>query len=63
MDFEQWCYSKQIKGNWKEALYHSLAEKYDDLDATGESEWATEWSAVLDHVAKSLPSIKGNVLR
>lgn len=30
MTFDEWCYSKNIKGNWKEALYHSLYATHEE---------------------------------
>ena len=57
MNFEEWCCSKQIKGNFKEALYHSLAAKdgADKIESLGQDEWAKEWKLLLDRImAKAL---------
>jgi len=52
MNFDEWCYSKQIKGNWKEALFHSLAAKFGRVDKIPNDEkvWAEEWRVVLDRI-------------
>lgn len=52
MNFDEWCYSKQIKGNWKEALFHSLAAKFGGVDKipNDEKSWAEEWRVVLDRI-------------
>ena len=57
MNFDEWCYSKQIKGNFKEALYHSLAAQHgaDKIESLGQDVWAKEWKLVLDKfMAKAL---------
>lgn len=49
MTFNEWCSSKQIKGNFKEALYRSLAAEYtiEKIDGLGQDVWAEEWNKVL----------------
>jgi len=49
MTFDEWCESKQIKGNWKEALFHSLAARFDGINNIPEDEkiWADEWNIIL----------------
>ena len=57
MSFDKWCYSKQIKGNFKEALYHSLAAKFGGVDKIPQDEkaWSEEWNVVLKRImAKAL---------
>ena len=52
MNFDEWCYSKQIKGNWKEALYHSLAARFGGVEKVPQDEaiWAEEWNVVLNRI-------------
>ena len=56
MTFEEWCYSRRIKGNYKEALFHSLAAKHgaENVESLGPEIWWKEWLEVLDIVLKSL---------
>ena len=56
MTFEEWCYSKQIHGNFKEALFHSLAAKYGvgKIESIGQDIWDSEWKEVLAQLLKSL---------
>lgn len=51
-NFDKWCYSKQIKGNWKEGLYHSLAAKFGGVDKIPQDEnaWADEWNVLLKRI-------------
>lgn len=57
MTFDEWCCSKQIKGNWKEALYHGLAAKFGaDKIPNDEDVWASEWKVLLDSLLKSMPT-------
>lgn len=61
VSFDEWCYSKQIKGNFKEALWHSLAAKQgaDKIESLGQDAWAQEWKLVLDKfMAKALELYK-----
>ena len=52
MNFDEWCYSKQIKGDWKEALYHSLAARFGGVGKIPQDEiiWAEEWNVVLNRI-------------
>jgi hypothetical protein len=61
MKFDEWCYSKQIRGNFKEALYHSLAAKYtlEQVEGLGQDIWADEWKVVLDKfMAKAIGAMQ-----
>jgi cytolysin (calcineurin-like family phosphatase) len=55
--FEKFCQDKQIKGNYKEALYHHLMAKYSEydqpalvIDQLKQEEYEAEWKAVLSQV-------------
>ena len=52
MNFDEWCYSMQIKGDWKEALYHSLAARFGGVGEIPQDEviWAEEWNVVLNRI-------------
>lgn len=55
MNFDDWCYSKQINGNWKEALFHGLAAKFGaDTIPQDETVWAEEWRVIIDRVLKAM---------
>lgn len=57
MTFDQWCDSKQIKGNFREALYHSLMAKHETVDLS-QDELAAEWNIVLDKfMAKAMSAM------
>ncbi len=51
-NFDEWCDGKRIKGNYKEALYHSLAAKFSGVDKIpqDESAWMEEWNVVLKSI-------------
>ena len=42
----------QIKGDWKEALYHSLAARFGGVGEIPQDEviWAEEWNVVLNRI-------------
>lgn len=52
MTFDEWCDNMKIKGNWKDALYHSLAAKFCGVDKIPNDPevWASEWTLVLDSI-------------
>lgn len=60
MNFDEWCYSKQIKGNWKEALFHSLATKFEGVKNIPENEdvWADEWKVVLRRIMSKVMGLQ-----
>jgi len=60
--FDKWCYSKQIKGNWKEALFHHIMTKYAGqevaIDNFSQDELACFWNEVLEHIWKNVPTFR-----
>lgn len=55
--FEKFCQDNQIKGNYKEALYHHLMAKYAEydqpalvIDQLKQEEYKAEWSKVLSEI-------------
>lgn len=57
MTFSEWCQSKQIKDNWKEALWNHLCAKYglEKVEKLTEDDWANTWFELLAYVRKNLP--------
>jgi hypothetical protein len=54
MNFDEWCYSKEIKGNYKEALYHYILATRSGNKIDDPQEWAKAWSELLDEISKSM---------
>ncbi len=55
--FDEFCREKQIKSNYKEALYHHLMEKYAEqdnpmlvIDRLNREEYETEWKVFLSQI-------------
>jgi hypothetical protein len=56
MTFDQWCESKYIKGNWKEALFHHILATRSKDEINDPEEWVKAWNEVLHHISGSFPS-------
>lgn len=59
--FNKFCEDKNIRGNFKEALYHHLAAKYAEydnpiliIDQLKYEEYEKEWKVVLGEIYRKL---------
>jgi hypothetical protein len=48
MTFDEWCNSKSIRGNWREALYHQMMATREGPARDDPAEWEKAWNEILD---------------
>lgn len=52
--FDQWCEERQIRGNWREALYHHIMASRSEDQINDPEEWAAAWKELMEEYSSKI---------